>query len=227
MIFGYCRISTSKQSIDRQVRNIKTAFPDAQIRCEVYTGTEFQGRKELQRILQKVKPGDIIVFDSVSRMSRNAEEGFKLYQELYSKNIDLVFLKEPYVNTTTYRSTAARFIEHTGNEIADRYIDATNEVLMILARQQIELAFEQSQKEVDDLRQRTKEGIETARLKGRQIGQKPGAKLKVKKKTEAMKTIRKYSRSFEGTLPDSEVMKLADISRATYFKYKREMRQML
>ena len=30
-IYGYCRISTAKQSIDRQIRNIKAAYPTAHI----------------------------------------------------------------------------------------------------------------------------------------------------------------------------------------------------
>ena len=44
MIYGYCRISTGKQSIDRQIRNIKSAWSDAVIVEEIYTGTRFQGR---------------------------------------------------------------------------------------------------------------------------------------------------------------------------------------
>ena len=75
--YGYCRISTRKQNIERQERNIKAAFPDAVIVKEVYTGTKFQGRKELEKILDKVQTGDTIIFDSVSRMSRDAEEGFR------------------------------------------------------------------------------------------------------------------------------------------------------
>ena len=74
--YGYCRISTRGQNIERQERNIKTAFPDAVIVKEIYTGTKFQGRKELEKILDKVYAGDTIIFDSVSRMSRDAEEGF-------------------------------------------------------------------------------------------------------------------------------------------------------
>lgn len=54
---------------------------------------------------------------------------------------------------------------------------------MLLARQQMRQAFEQAQKEVDDLRQRTSKRIQTARLNGKQIGQKQGAKLKVKKES--------------------------------------------
>lgn len=50
-VYGYCRISTNKQSIERQVRNIRQVYPEAIMLKEVYTGTKFQGRKELDIIL--------------------------------------------------------------------------------------------------------------------------------------------------------------------------------
>ena len=49
------------------------------------------------KLLKTVKSSDTIVFDSVSRMSRNASEGFALYQDLLEKNVELVFLKEPHM----------------------------------------------------------------------------------------------------------------------------------
>lgn len=95
--YGYARISTPKQNIDRQIRNILAAHPQAHMIKEVFTGTKFQGRKELDKLLRTVQPGDTIIFDSVSRMSRNAEEGFLLYQDLFNQGINLVFLKEPHI----------------------------------------------------------------------------------------------------------------------------------
>lgn len=59
--------------MERQERNIKAAFPDAVVVKEVYTGTKFQGRKELEKLLERVQSGDTIIFDSVSRMSRDSE----------------------------------------------------------------------------------------------------------------------------------------------------------
>ena len=91
-IYGMARVSTKQQNIDRQVRNILAAYPDAIIKKEYYTGTKLEGRVELERVIKAAKPGDILVFDSVSRMSRNAEEGFNLYQELYNRGVELVFL---------------------------------------------------------------------------------------------------------------------------------------
>ena len=93
---------------------------------------------------------------------------------------------------------------------------------MELAKEQIIIAFEQSEKEVTDLHQRTKEGIETARLKGKQIGQKRGATLTTKKSLKAKAGIKKYSKDFDGTLSDTDCMKLLGISHNTYYKYKRE-----
>ena len=229
--YGYCRISTPQQSIDRQERNIKAKYPKAHISREAFTGTKVDGRKDLDKILKAVKAGDVIVFDSVSRMSRNAAEGIALYEELYNKGIELVFLKEPHINTATYREALQKQIDvtvNTGDTATDTFINTIIEALkhfqMDLAKKQIELAFAQAEKEVQDLHQRTAEGIQTARLNGKQIGQKQGAKLNVKKKAPAMEQIKKYSKDFEGTLKDTEVMQLVGLARNTYYKYKSELK---
>ena len=131
-IYGYARISTKKQSIDRQIANIKKEYSESEIYSEAYTGTKAD-RPEWGKLLKVVKPGDTIVFDSVSRMSRNAEEGIKQYFELYEKGVVLVFLKEGYINTEVFESTSKQMIPATGNDIADIYIEATNKVIKLLA----------------------------------------------------------------------------------------------
>lgn len=229
--YGYCRISTPQQSIDRQERNIKAEYPKAHISKEAYTGTKVEGRKELDKILKVVKSGDVIVFDSVSRMSRSVEDGIALYEQLFDKGVELVFLKEQHINTAVYREALQKQIDvtvNTGDTATDTLINTIIEALkkfqMDLAKKQIELAFAQAEKEVEDLHQRTKEGIQTARLNGKQIGQKPGAVLNVKKKTPAMEKIREYSKDFDGKLKDSEVMQLVGLARNTYYKYKAELK---
>ena len=224
MIYGYCRVSTTKQNITRQIENIKAEYPTAIITQEKYSGRKTaEEREKFNRLLKKVQTGDTIVFDSVSRMSRNAEDGIKLYMELYEKGINLVFLKEPYINTSTYKHALQGSIETVGNEIADIYIKATNEVLKLLATQQIKQAFEQSQKEVDDLRQRTKEGLRVAKSKGKTLGVHKGETFETKKSKTAKKQIEKHSKDFFGTLNDSDCIKLCGISRNTFYKYKREL----
>ena len=223
-IYGYCRISTAKQSIERQERNIKAVYADAIIVKEVFTGTQVDGRVEWDKIYKKVNAGDTIVFDSVSRMSRNATEGVELYMELFNKGVNLVFLKESYINTEVYKSTIEQTIGATGNDIADIYIEATNKVIKLLAEKQIIKAFEQAEKEVQDLRQRTREGIETARLNGKQIGRADGTNVQTKKSVEMKEKIRKMAQSFDGNMTDKEVIETLKIARNTYFKYKREMK---
>ena len=229
-IYGSARISRKQQSIDRQIRNIKEAYPSAVIAQEAFTGTKLEGRKEFEKILRAVKPGDVIVFDSVSRMSRNAEEGFALYQTLLQKGIDLEFLKEPHINTSVYREAAEKQIEtiQTGDAATDELMAAItagiNRYMLRLAERQIQLAFDQAQKEVDDLRIRTREGIATARLAGKQIGGVLGKKLNIKKAEPAKQLILKHSRDFGGTLSDGECMRLIGIARNTFYRYKAQLR---
>lgn len=224
MVYGYCRISRKEQNIERQVRNIQNEYPNAMIVREAYTGTKVEGRKQFERLIASVKPSDTIVFDSVSRMSRNAEDGTKLYEELMEKGVELVFLKEHHIDTSTYKQALNEGVPMTGTNV-DIILSAVNEYLKVLRREQIRLAFEQAQKEVDDLHQRTREGIETARLNGKQIGGTKGAGTRTsKREAEAKATILRTSRDFNGTNSDSEVMKLAGIARNTFYKYKRELK---
>lgn len=227
--YGYCRISTPKQNIDRQERNILGSYPAAHIVKEVYTGTKTEGRKEWNKLYKLVKKEaaagkDItIIFDSVSRMSRNAEEGFALYEELYNLGITLVFLKEPHINTDTYKSAIDVNIQMTGTN-ADILLKAVQEYLMALAKEQIKIAFLQSEKEVADLHIRTSEGIKTAQLNGKQIGRVKGRKYTSKKEIAAKEIILKNSKDFGGSNTDSEVILLAGISRNSYYKYKAELK---
>lgn len=221
-IYGYCRISRRSQKIERQVTNISKAYPDAIIYQEAYTGTKFDGRKEFDRLLSRVTEGDTIVFDSVSRMSRNADEGVELYFKLYDQGINLIFLKESYINTDVYRDSMRDKIALTGTDEDEIFIGLNN-YFRKLAQRQICIAFEQAEKEVKDLHERTREGIREARKQGKQIGQKQGAVLHVKKKEPKKAEIRKYSRDFDGTLNDIDTLKIVGLSRNTYYKYKREM----
>lgn len=230
-VAGYCRISKRSMDINRQVRNILALYPDAVIYQEAYTGTRVVGRREWERLYNSAMAGKVqkIVFDSVSRMSRNAEEGFSLYQSLYNAGVELEFLKEPHINTAVYKESIEKQIEtiKTGNEATDELlksiIDGINKYMMRLAEQQIKITFNQAEKEVADLHQRTKEGLLTAKLNGKQIGQVKGKKLNVKKAQPAKEAIKKHSKTFGGTLTDKEVMKIINISPNTYYKYKKEI----
>ena len=222
-IYGYARISRPTQKIDRQIRNIKNEYPSAVILKEAYTGTKMS-RPEWNKLYKRASSGDTIVFDSVSRMSRTAEEGVKTYFELFERGVTLIFLKEHYIDTLVYAENMKDKIELQGTD-EDEIFKGLNNYFRKLAERQIRIAFDQAEKEVQDLHQRTREGIANARLNGKQIGGKKGAVYKIKKKTAAVEIIKKYSRSFGGTMTDKDCIKLAGVSMNTYYKYKRELEQ--
>jgi len=229
-VFGYARISTAKQNIDRQIRNIQEYSGDCIVVKEVYTGSRFQNRAELTKLLKKVKPGDTIIFDSVSRMSRNATEGFTLYEELFNKGVNLVFLKESHINTDTYKQAIDNKLKvaiDSKDKATDKFmgkiIDALNEYIMNLAQKQIQQAFDQSEKELSDLQQRTREGIVTAKINGKRIGQPRGATFVTKKSIEAKEKIKKYNYTFGGSLNNEDTIALTGISKMTFYKYKAEI----
>lgn len=222
-IYGYCRISTTRQNITRQIRNIKSEYPNAEIYQEEYTGTT-TNRPIWKRLNSLLREGDTLIFDSVSRMSRNADEGIELYEDLYNRGVNIIFLKESYVNTEIYKKSLEQSIPTTGTDV-DIILKGINKYLITLAKKQIKLAFEQSEKEVKDLKQRTAEGVETARRNGKQIGRKKGASITTKKSIENKKKIIALSEDFNGIYKDVEVLDLLHLSRNTFYKYKREIKQ--
>lgn len=230
LIFAFCRVSTQHQNIERQVRNILDKYPNAIIVKEYYTGTKLEGRKEWNKLYELVKKEVAkgktikIVFDEVTRMSRNADEGFNLYQELFELNICLEFLKDSHINTDVYRKALNVDIQMTGTNV-DIILEAVKKYLMVLAKEQIKLAFQKAEDEVNYLHRRTSEGILTAKLNGKQIGRVKGNIYKTKKEITCKEVILKNSKDFNGNNSDDEVIKICGISRNSYYKYKRELKQ--
>lgn len=72
----------------------------------------------------------------------------------------------------------------------------------------------------------TKEGIKRAKEQGKQIGQVKGTKLVTKKSIEMKEQILKYSKEFNGSLSDVDCIKLLGIARNSYYKYKKELKEM-
>lgn len=230
-IYGYVRISTMKQKLQRQIDNIKALYPDAVIIDETYTGTT-TARPKWNKLVEKIKKESAkgtkvtLVFDEVSRMSRNAEEGFRVYQELFDMGVKLVFLKEHYIDSDIYANSIKKADVSTGKS----YLDEGLKIIMMgIAKEQIEVAFQTAQQEVEYLHKRTSEGVRKAMAEGKTVGRSKGAVQGVnfketKKATATKEIIMKHSKDFNGTLNDAEVMKLAGVARNTYYKYKAELK---
>ena len=238
-LYGYARVSTQTQRLDRQIRNIEKYVDDKRIERiyrEKFTETKLD-RPEFKKLLKTVQAGDTIIFDSVSRMSRTAEEGYNLYMQLLNDGIELVFLNEPHINTAYYKAMQAKKISiaNSGKKSVDKLIqtvlDAITEFQNDETREKIKVAFEQSQKEVDDLHSRISAGIETTKVNNeklppserKQIGRVAGKKIETRKSKETKEMIRKLSKEYDGNLTDKEILELLNVTRNSYYKYKREM----
>lgn len=217
MDYGYVGISRNGQNTERQIKNILSAQPNVLIVQEAFADAAAD-RPEWTKLNAALSPGDTVIFDSVSGLSSDASDCIRIYEELFDRGVALVFLREPHLNTAVYQQS----IPMTGTS-ADIILDALKRYLLMFAQEQIALAVQQAQKEADDLRQRTREGMMNAKRSGKQIGRKSGSIIETQKSKAAKEIIKKHSKSFGGTLSDAECQKLAGISRNSFYKYKREL----
>lgn len=230
-VYGYARVSTKSQVLQRQIDNIREYNPDAVIFAEKFTGTKLQGRVELDKLIKKVKPGDTIIFDEVSRMSRNAEEGMQLYENMFNAGVNLVFLKDGEYNTERYRQKLNQHIAlsaNTGSHATNNFITAISEALTALmidlAKEDIYLAFSKAEGEAARIRQRVSEGMAKSE---KRPGIEAGRKLTTKKSVEMKEKIRKMSKDFGGSMTDKEVIETLKIARNTFYKYKKQLAEEL
>lgn len=251
MVFGYARVSTPKQRLQRQIDNIKRLYPDAEIYTEEFTGTT-TNRPVWTELIDKLIPGDIIIIDEVSRLARNADEGVKDYKRLFDMGVDIEFIKEPHVSTRVFRRAQHRRIDvfdsvNVDNKAVEAYVkgqgELLNGLLLALAWEQIELAFMAAQREIEYLHQRTKEGVRKAieRYEREEREGLPHEKNKPgtgkretytsKKSVTVKDIILKENKTFGGTRNDADTMIYIDgilhtpsrISRNTFYKYKRQL----
>ena len=229
VIFAAVRVSTPSQSLERQIRNITKIYPNSIIIKEVYSGRKvkelYNFNKMYDMAISESKKGKKvkIVFDSASRMSRDSSSAMVLYQNLYENGVELEFLKEPYINSGVYKKALEVSIPKTDTSV-DIILSAIKKYLMEVAREQIKLCFDQAEKEVEDLRVRTREGLLSVKLNGKQLGRKRGERYISKKETKVKELILKNSKDFNGSNSDVEVIKLSNISKNTFYKYKKELR---
>ena len=166
-------------------------------------------------------------------MSRNGEEGWQLYQDLYNKGIDLVFLSNPHCNTEKYKKAMTDQIKIAGSDsdgILKQCETFINNLLMEIAKKDVILAFEQAQKERDDLSRRTKEGMKASEALGKDGSiskARTGKRYETAKSAEVKAEIRRYSRDFNGEMTDAELLRLmgSKISKAQYYRIKKQMKE--
>lgn len=235
MIYAYCRVSTKKQDIQRQINNIQAhyAIPPDHIIREVYSGKEMH-RPEWMKLRSTLESGDTIVFDSVSRMSRNADEGIADYMALFNDGIELVFLNEPHINTAKYREAILQAEQrkisigvHTGDskidELLDFIQDWVNSFVLHLVSRDIRAEFEKAENEIADLSQRTSDGMKAKGASQKISEARRGKTYRTVKSLKNRIEILERSVRFGGSITDIDLSRILGISPRTVSRYSEEM----
>lgn len=178
--YGYARVSTKQQDLTRQMDLLmeKGVKPE-NILTEKMSGTK-NNRPELNRLMDKIRPGDTVLVESFSRLGRSTKDLIELVDFFEKNEVKLVSIRESFDTGTPQGK------------------------LMLSVFQ----AF--SQFERDLIVQRTKEGLESARARGRKGG-RPKVKEKFINRAIKLYDSREYS--------ISEIVGMTGISQATLYRY--------
>ncbi|MGM9768795.1 MAG: recombinase family protein [Candidatus Cryptobacteroides sp.] len=147
---------------------------------EKFTGTR-KDRPELLRMMDMLREGDTVIICELTRLSRSVKDLFDLVEQVEKAGANIKSLKEPWLDTTTPQGRLL-FTIFSGV----------------------------SQFERDLIRERTMEGLASARARGR-MGGRPGKDKKVVEQALTLYDSRAYS--------VDEISKTTSISRATLYKY--------
>ncbi len=149
-IFGYIRVSTKEQCEERQMLALRSfPVPENQIFMDKLSGKDFN-RPQYQKMLRKLKRGNILVIKSIDRLGRNYEEILNQWRIITKeKQVDIVVLDMPLLDT-----------RQTGKDLTGTFVaDLVLQILSYVA-----------QTERENIRQRQMEGIAAAKLRGVQFG---------------------------------------------------------
>ncbi len=99
MKIGYARVSTEEQNLDRQLDNLKEAECE-KIFQEKITGTKKE-RPELDKLMEQLRSGDLIIISDLTRLSRSVKDLFSLVDQIEKKGANIKSLKESWMDTST------------------------------------------------------------------------------------------------------------------------------
>lgn len=182
MKFGYARVSTTDQNLNRQIDQLKEAGCE-KIFQEKITGTK-SNRPELERLFDQLREGDTIIITDLTRLSRSTKDLFKLVESIENKKANIKSLKEAWLDTTTPQG---KFMFTVFSGV--------------------------SQFERDLISERTKEGLQSARARGRKGG-------RPKKSQEKINLAIKMYESQDYTI--AEITEATGISKPSLYRYIRE-----
>jgi len=150
-MIGYARVSSSDQSLSRQVKDLEE-YGCGKIFTEKQSGKNFADRKIYQNMRGKLRFGDILVVHDLSRFGRNKQEIKNEWESLIKDEIDIVVLNMPILETTKYKE-----LEGVGQLLTDLTLSLLSWMV---------------EEERERIRIAQKQGIEIAKRQGKYKGRK-------------------------------------------------------
>lgn len=149
MVYGYIRVSTADQNEERQlIALLETGVSEKRIFMDKQSGKDFE-RKQYQRMMRKLKKGDLLYIKSIDRLGRNYKEIQEQWRILTKeKGIDICVLDMPLLDTRQCKDLMGTFIA-----------DLVLQILSFVA-----------ENERINIRQRQAEGIAAAKARGVKFG---------------------------------------------------------
>lgn len=158
-------------------------------------------------------------------MSRR-EDGYDTYMELFSLGIELHFITEPHIDTSTYKKALQKsvavkpvFNDEATNTLVSSILSAVNDYMVSLAKKQIMIAYDEAAQEARHLSERTKEGMAVAKIEGSKIGRQKGVTIQTWKRRKAVEKIKKHYIRYGGTLNTAECIAMCRVAKSTFYKY--------
>ncbi len=147
--YGYVRVSTLRQNEDRQLQAMEAiAIPAKNLFVDKQSGKDFE-RKQYRKMLKKLRPGDVLFIKSIDRLGRNYREVLEQWELLTRRReVDVVVLDMPLLDTRRDKDLLGTFIS-----------DVVLQILSFVA-----------ENERANIRQRQREGIAAAKLRGVRFG---------------------------------------------------------
>ncbi len=221
--FGYCSSGCTRPQFEKQIDNINRRYPNAILIKEVYS-SKVSDRTELHKLLSQLEQDDILIVNSLDRLSRDPEEVFSYYKTLAKRGVKVIFINQPYMNTEVFNLTCQDMI--SDNPEADQEIIRVS--LYRFLQEQISRILDKSWEDLQQQRVHMRESYEAAREEAKQSGQENAKKYESRKSFMVKELIRKYSQNFEGSMNDVATMEqirneMGTLSRNTYYKYKKEL----
>ncbi|MCE4052132.1 recombinase family protein [Bacillus sp. Au-Bac7] len=199
MIFGYARVSTVDQNLDRQIKELEQ-YGCERIYQEKASGKDFT-RPVFQEMRDKMRFGDVLVVHDLTRFGRNKNEIMNEWKKLIDDEIDIVVLNMPILDTRKYKE-----LEGIGQLVSDI-------VLSLLS-----WMAEEDRKRI---RVAQREGIAIAKTKGKYKG---GERIYHKDAKGKNKIIYdEIVRSLQANESVQDIHNKTAVSRNTIYKIKKEI----